>query len=158
MSLGLKSSVSSLQSSWIMDEAKYTNMFVLNRINTFFVRTAADKMHISKMSSQCWLKVKTHTCTCAGVRTHHMILISGKHVSQIVESKKSFTVSVTASATAKYTSQKMVKGEKKNTLPEWDWTGRWTSSVPCKLKCSVCRLKRGEEKMETKNFWWEAAV
>lgn len=35
---------------------------------------------------------------------HHTRRVSGKHVSQIVESKKSFAVSVTASATAKHTS------------------------------------------------------
>lgn len=35
---------------------------------------------------------------------HHTRQVSGKHVSQIVESKKSFAVSVTAPATAKHTS------------------------------------------------------
>lgn len=70
ISLGLQSSFSSLRSSWIMSAVKYTNGFELNKINTFFVRTVADKKHKSKLSSQRWFKVKTHThmhpraCTC----------------------------------------------------------------------------------------------
>lgn len=91
ISLGMWTSISSLWSSRVMRTVKYTKMFVQNRINTSFVRTVVDKMHKSQMSSQQWFKVK-HT----RVRTHWTLLVSGAHVSQIVESKKPFTVSVTA--------------------------------------------------------------
>lgn len=104
ISLGLQSSFSSLRSSWIMKAVKYTNWFELNKINTFFVRTVADKKHKSKLSSQRWFKVKTHTHAPSRLHMHHTRRVSGKHVSQIVESKKYFAVSVTASATAKHTS------------------------------------------------------
>lgn len=96
-----------LQSSWIPSAVKYMNMFVQKQINTFFARRLIDKMLQSKMSSQCWVKVKTRR------RPHACALLNGEHVSQIVESKKSFAVSVTASATAKHTSLLTQKTMKK---------------------------------------------
>lgn len=113
-----------LQSSSITYAVKYTSMFVQNRINTFFVRRLADKMRKSKTSSQCWVKVKTHG---RPVHALHALLANGERVSQIVEPKKSFAVSVTASATAKHTSvlshlspkRRWKERGKKSILPEW---------------------------------------
>lgn len=169
-----------LQSSWITDAATYTNVcaeFDKHFFFSFFLWGSLIKCTKSKMSSQCWVKVKTQgrrrvSCTSS----KWWVCFTDCRVQKVLRCfPNSFSYCQAHITAQPLITQKMMKGEKKknilpeqhnntNYLSEWTHTPNVNLNPLQRLDCSVCWLfaeGRGKKKKTTtffNKFWWEAAV